>query len=205
MGSLGCVGIRRTGDARSRARLKGSWILPALASNRLTVYGCAALIAFLPVATAIAATPASARDSSERILIARARSQPDTIRDELSRAFSATASTRSERERSAHLLRARRLARAYAHAWADSFFVRQVARFESSPASQKQRILIDSLRRAGITAMGSTGVPTAMALWRESLKRANALGEPAAIAPALLSIGAGFYRLGQLEDRKSVV
>jgi CHAT domain-containing protein/Tfp pilus assembly protein PilF len=63
-------------------------------------------------------------------------------------------------------------------------------------------VVADSLRKAGNTAMGSEGVPAAMRLWRESLRHARWLGDPAAIAPGLLSIGAGFYRLGQLDSAK---
>src|SRR5688572_8654973 len=136
-----------------------------------------------------------------RILIADAREQPDSVREALSREFAATASARSDRQRLVHLRRARLLANAYAHAWADSFFVRQVSRFASSgPAQRAERVAVDSLRRAGNTAMGNEGVPTAMTLWRESFRRARLLGDSAAIAPAMLSLGAGFYRLAQLDS-----
>lgn len=142
-----------------------------------------------------------ASNPADKILVAQAREQPDSVREALTRAFGATASATSGRQRTVHMLRARRLADAYAHAWADSFFVRQVARFESaSPAQRSERVVTDSLRRAGNAAMGAEGVPAAMTLWRESLRRARSLDDPAAIAPGLLSIGAGFYRLAQFDS-----
>ncbi|HMI54776.1 MAG TPA: tetratricopeptide repeat protein, partial [Gemmatimonadaceae bacterium] len=93
------------------------------------------------------------------------------------------------------------MADAYAEAWSDYFFARQVTRFQaSSPDQRKQRVAADSLRRAGNTAMGAEGVPAAMTLWRESLRRARVLGDSAPIALGLLSIGAGFYRLAEFDS-----
>src|SRR4029078_11389470 len=96
------------------------------------------------------------------------------------------------------------LADAYALAWKDSFLIREVARFESlPPARRKVRVLADSLRLAGNAALARDGVPSAMALWRESLRRAIILNDPAAIAPSLVALGAGFYRTEKYDSATS--
>ena len=142
----------------------------------------------------------SAHNRSDSALIAQARLQPDSLRAALSRTFAAAASA-TDRGRSAQLLRARGLAGAYAIVWKDSFLVRQVARFEAlPPAQRKMRVLADSLRLAGNVALGREGAPRAMILWRESLRRGIALNDAAAIAPALVAIGAGFYREGRFDS-----
>jgi CHAT domain-containing protein len=128
-------------------------------------------------------------------MLAQAREQPDSLRASLSRSFVAATLAANERELTAALRRARSLASAYASAWNDSFLVRQVVRFESlPPARRKVRVLADSLRLAGNAALTRDGVPSAMALWRESLRRAISLNDSAAIAPSLVALGAGFYR-----------
>jgi CHAT domain-containing protein/Tfp pilus assembly protein PilF len=134
-------------------------------------------------------------------LVLQARAQPDSLRAALSRSFAAAALSANERDRSAQLLRAHSLANAYATAWNDSFFVRQVARFEAlQPSQRKTRVFADSLRLAGNAALGREGVPKAMTLWRESLRRAVLINDPAAIAPSLIAIGAGFYRNQQFDS-----
>lgn len=146
------------------------------------------------------ATGQGAPNSSPDALIAQAKEQPDSVREALAREFSAIASP-FPGQRAAHLVRARRIADAYMRAWGDSFFVREVTRFESlSSAQRSERVFADSLRRTGNAAMGEEGIPAAMKLWRESLRRESSLGVAAAIAPALLSIGAGFYRLAQFDS-----
>jgi len=163
--------------------------------------GCVLGSAMLSLVSPAATAPREAVSAGDTIAVARARQQPDSVREALFTAFAATVSSDTERDRSTHLLRARRLAASYAVAWADSFFVRQVARFEAlSPRQRAKRVLIDSLRRAGNAAMTDEGIPAAMALWRESVRHALSLADPAAIAPGLLSIGAGFYRLEQLDS-----
>ena len=66
-------------------------------------------------------------------------------------------------------------------------------------------MLADSLRLAGNMAMGAEGVPAAMLLWRESLRHAAAIGDQAVVAPSTLSVGAGFYRLGQSDSAMDYV
>lgn len=140
-------------------------------------------------------------EPSQKGLIAQAKAQPDTIREELRKSLTAMVSARSDGERAAHLLRARQVAEAYRQVWGDQFLVNEVRRFASASALQRhQRVISDSLRIAGNAAMGAQGIPAAMILWRASLRHARTLQDPAAIAPALLSIGAGFYRLDQLDS-----
>lgn len=143
----------------------------------------------------------NALEAADRLLIAQAKDQADSIREALARTFSEISSSRTTKERTEHLRLARRLARAYAYAWNDQFHVRQVTRFESATlAQQRARVFADSLRKAGNEAMGSAGIPSAMKLWLEGLLRAKSLGDPAAIAPAMLSVGAGFYRMTELDS-----
>jgi CHAT domain-containing protein/tetratricopeptide (TPR) repeat protein len=139
-----------------------------------------------------------APDRSERERAAR--EQPDSIRDDLARALRlAAASTPSAA--APHLAHARSLADAYAVAWADSFLVQQVARFEEAPpAGRRDMAAADSLLRAARVVFGQEGVPAAMRLWRESLRRATAAGDPAARAASLANLGAGFYETGDWDS-----
>jgi len=135
---------------------------------------------------------------SDSALIARVRDRPDDLRDALRRLFSLAAADSQPAER---LAVAGRLARAYAVAWRDSFFVRRVARFESwSSPERREKVTADSLRLAGNDALGRSGVDAAMRLWRESLRRCVGLGDSAGMGAALGNIGAGFYRSGDLDS-----
>src|SRR6476469_6841165 len=100
--------------------------------------------------------PRPVTSHADAALIAKARQYPDTVRDSISRAFASIASANAPRERDASLLRAQHLADAYAQAWSDSFFVRQVSRFAKlSRADQRSKVIADSLRLAGVAAIGS--------------------------------------------------
>lgn len=135
---------------------------------------------------------------SESVLIARVRERPDDVRDVLRRFFSQAVSDTRPAEA---LTAADRLARAYAVAWCDSFFLRRVARFESwSPSERREKIGADSLRLAGNDALGRSGVGAALHLWRESLRRYAGLNDSAGRGAALGNIGAGFYRSGDLDS-----
>ncbi|HTI06011.1 MAG TPA: CHAT domain-containing tetratricopeptide repeat protein [Gemmatimonadales bacterium] len=126
-------------------------------------------------------------------LIARAHDQPDSVRESI-RALVA----------SSQLADAQTLARAYALAWRDSFFVREVARFTAWPADTRRvKIAADSLRRAGNAALGRQGVGAAMRAWRESLRRCETIGDSAGMGAALGNIGAGFYQSGELDSAAS--
>ena len=140
----------------------------------------------------------------DSVLVNQARQQADSTRAAISRAFSVVASSTSDRERTLQLSRARSFAAAYATAWKDSFLLSEVTRFERwSRPHQNARVRSDSLKRAGVTALAKEGVPRAMQLWRESLRNAVSINDPSSIAPALLSIGVGHYRDGQLDSADS--
>ena len=127
--------------------------------------------------------------------------EPDTLRDALTRTLSAIARASNESERNLQLRRAHQIAEAYSIAWKDSFFVRQVREFEARPLKERiEHVVADSMRLAGIAALARDGVPSAMKLWRESLRRATGIGDRAAIAPTLVAIGAGFYRTHQVDS-----
>jgi CHAT domain-containing protein/tetratricopeptide (TPR) repeat protein len=155
-----------------------------------------------PSAAAVQAL--TARPGTDAQLITIAREQSDTLREALAQTLRAAALQRSPAEKVATLNSARRLARAYAIAWRDPFFVRQITRFEqASPARQRAKLAADSLRKAGNVALGQRGVPAAMRLWRASLQMATAAGDSAAQAAALGNVGAGFYRAGKLDSAET--
>jgi CHAT domain-containing protein/Tfp pilus assembly protein PilF len=138
-----------------------------------------------------------ARDGPDSALVERTRRHPDDARDALRRLLADAAG-------GAPLIPAERLASAYAVAWRDSFFVRQVARFGSlSPPQRAAKVSADSLRLAGNAALGSAGIDAAMRAWRESLRRFGTLSDSAGIAAALGNIGAGFYRSEALDSAEA--
>ncbi|HEX5631794.1 MAG TPA: tetratricopeptide repeat protein, partial [Gemmatimonadales bacterium] len=99
---------------------------------------------------------------------------------------------------------ANRLAGAMAIALGDSFPLRQVMRYAAwTPAERGAKVAIDSIRFAGNAALGRDGFETALRAWRESARRAEALGDTAGMAAALGNIGAGFYAEGMLDSAAS--
>jgi CHAT domain-containing protein len=134
-------------------------------------------------------------------LVSAARAQPDSLRAALARTLALAASPADDVGRATELRIARRLAAAWGRAWADPFFLREVARFEAwAPARRAGKVAADSLRRAGIIAYGRHGAPAAMKLWRASLDRALAARDSAGIAASLVTVGAGFYYEGQADS-----
>ena len=130
-----------------------------------------------------------------------ASQHPDSLRDAITHAFSLAASASSTQEQSRQIEAARRLANKYSATWSDSFFIRQVDRFSRAlPVARRLSVLADSLRRAGNLAMQSEGIPKAMSLWRESMRAAQRAGDQWAMIPIRVSIGGGFYRLGDLDS-----
>ncbi|HEV8398308.1 MAG TPA: CHAT domain-containing protein [Gemmatimonadales bacterium] len=138
-----------------------------------------------------------ARDGADSALIRRTLSHPDDARDALRRLL-------ADAGGEAPLAPAERLADAYAIAWGDSFFVRQVSRFRAlSPSDRRAKIVADSLRLAGNAALGSSGIDAAMRIWRESLGRFERLADTAGMGAALGNLGVGFYR-AELYDSADV-
>jgi CHAT domain-containing protein len=157
----------------------------------------AILVAF-PVLAAAAQAPqhvdsirALARDGPDSVLIERVRQWNDDARRVLSQLRGAAGRGGDSAERA--LIAAERLAGAYAGAWQDSFFVRQIARFRSlSPADRQATLAADSIYLAGKAAL-RTGADAALQAWRESHRRYEALADTAGIASVLTAMGAGFH------------
>lgn len=142
----------------------------------------------------------AADQGDENGIVAAAREQPDTVREALARTFALATQTSTDEARAAEFAIARRLAAAYAAAWDDPFFVRQVASFEAwSPAQRRAKVEADSLRRAGIEALGREGLSAARVLWRAALDRTPRVDHAGRTA-ALSSVGAGFYLAGALDS-----
>lgn len=132
----------------------------------------------------------------ESALIIEARARPLATREALSDAL-----TQSVKGEAGALSIARRLADAYAHAWADSFLVREVNRFATWPTARRMaKVWADSVRRAGIAAYGRDGPRAAIRVWRRALSRSAAIGDSAGMAAARGNIGAGFWREGRLDS-----
>ena len=132
----------------------------------------------------------------ESALIVEARARPLVARDALTDALKQSVEGSAE-----SLATARRLAAAYAVAWADSFLVREVARFGGWPASRRTgKVWVDSVRRAGIAAYGRDGPRAAIRVWRSALSKAIAINDSAGIGAVLGNIGAGLWREGQLDS-----
>ncbi len=137
--------------------------------------------------------------TSEQVT-AEVRARPDESRIEIEQQLS-LATTGTDAIRQERLARAGALAQAYATVWHDSVPLRTVVRFSSWPIERRvERMLADSIRRQGNAALGSDGFPAALSLWRESLRHAMAAGDSAAIAAALVNIGSGYYRVGELDS-----
>src|SRR6266576_6882324 len=105
-------------------------------------------------------------------LVVAVRGRPLAVRDAV-----------NESLRRGDLDAAGKVAAAYAVAWRDSFFVREVARFAAWPAARRSvKVAVDSMRRAGIKAFGGDGPHAAVVLWRRALSRATANGDSAGMA-----------------------
>jgi len=96
---------------------------------------------------------------------------------------------------------ARRLAAAHASAWSDPFLSRQVELFEArSPEWRRDKLVADSLRRAGAATFRESGTRLAIEIWRESLHLSSALGDTAAMGAAAQNLGAAFLEEGALDS-----
>jgi len=103
--------------------------------------------------------------------------------------------------RASHLAAAHRLALAYADAWSDSFYVRQLSCFEAwSPRQRLTKVAADSLRIAGNAALGTSGAAAALRAWRESYRLARSIGDSAGQGSALGNIAVAWYRDGSLDS-----
>jgi CHAT domain-containing protein/predicted negative regulator of RcsB-dependent stress response len=102
------------------------------------------------------------------------------------------------------LAKAARLAAAYAVAWSDSFYVRQLARLRALSIEDRHSTLTaDTLLQVGEIEVQRSGPQTAMRAWRESLRRFEALHDTAGIAASLGSLAKGFAYLEQLDTAEA--
>ena len=132
----------------------------------------------------------------ESALVVEVRTRPLSARDALTEALALSVKGSDE-----SLTVARRLADAYAAAWADSFLIREVDRFaRSSGGRRSSKVWVDSVRRAGIAAYGRDGPSAAIRIWRRALSRAVAIQDSAGIGAVLGNIGAGLWREGRLDS-----
>ncbi|HEU5183430.1 MAG TPA: CHAT domain-containing protein [Gemmatimonadaceae bacterium] len=132
----------------------------------------------------------------ESALVVEVRARPLPARDALTEALALSVKGSDDA-----LTAARRLANAYAAAWADSFLVREVDHFARSSAGRRAgKVWVDSVRRAGIAAYGRDGPRTAIKIWRRALSRAVAIRDSAGIGAVLGNIGAGLWREGRLDS-----
>jgi CHAT domain-containing protein/tetratricopeptide (TPR) repeat protein len=155
----------------------------------------------LQTSTSGTASRESAQKKIDSLPVTSARQQPDSARAAITRLLALAVSQTTDSLRAKNLTAARDIARAYATAWQDTFLTRQVAVFERWSSGQRAtHVAADSIRRAGNEALGRTGVPSAMRLWRLSLRLAVTLGDSAGQAAALGNVGAGFYRAGTLDS-----
>ncbi len=132
---------------------------------------------------------AQGRSGSELVLETRARPYEvrEAVAEGMARAVRFPASATTE------LAATRRLAVAYALAWRDSFFLREVDRFAAWPGERRAaKVRADSVRRAGVSAYSRDGPQAAIALWRRALAGSMAIGDSAGVAAVLGNIGAGF-------------
>ncbi|MGH2349418.1 MAG: hypothetical protein ACRDFT_08145, partial [bacterium] len=152
-----------------------------------------ALAASLAQNPAVDELRALARGAPESVLIERARKQPDDVGGALRELL--VSAVAGDSAAVAALTAAERLAGAFTVAWRDSFLLRQVGRFRSlSPADRRGTIEADSVWRAGVRAFGQVGTDAAMLIWRESLRRFEALADTSGMARALGALGIAFHR-----------
>jgi CHAT domain-containing protein len=132
----------------------------------------------------------------ESALVVEVRARPLVTRDAMTEGLALSVKGSEEALRAA-----RRLADAYAVAWADSFLVREVNRFSRAPRVRRAgKVWVDSARRAGIAAYGRDGPNAAIRIWRQALARAVAIDDSAGMAAVLGNIGAGLWREGRLDS-----
>jgi CHAT domain-containing protein len=149
----------------------------------------------------VAIEPYVSRSASDSALVVIAMHEPDSLRAAITHARADAAGASAEPGRSASLVFAARLARGYASAWSDSFFVREVGRFVGAPIAWRRNwVIADSTRRAGTATASSVGVPAGMKLWRRSARQFRLLHDTAGLAAATGNLGAGYYLQGDLDS-----
>jgi CHAT domain-containing protein/predicted negative regulator of RcsB-dependent stress response len=129
--------------------------------------------------------------ASDSVLIQRAKRDPAEVRAAIAQLRLPASAGDSTSHRA--LVNARRLAAAYAIAWNDSFYARQVARFAGlSIADRRATVMADSISLVGEVAVQRSGVAAAMPAWREGLRRYEELHDSAGVAESLGRLSRGF-------------
>ncbi len=156
----------------------------------------AAIIALLQTADPVERLMWLAETAPHETLVDEARQHPEQARRAFHDLLRASVAEPSDA--------AGRLAAAYAEAWTDAFLVRRYNRFRAwSERERRESLAADSLRLAGNRAYMEQGVEPALALWRESLERHEALDDTVGVARSLGNIGAAFYALGDLDGSRT--
>ena len=172
--------------------------------NALAVLSLLAALAHAQVVGGPERLRVLARDGPQAVLIQEVQDHPDDVRDALRQLLAMAAAMTVDSAATLPLAAADRLAAAYAGAWHDPFLIRQVSRFRRwPPADRRRKVMADSLRLAGNDALGRDGVVVAVRLWRESVRRAAAIGDTSAMAAALGNIGRGFYEESELDSAEA--
>lgn len=128
---------------------------------------------------------------SEAALVIETRARPADVREAVAEGMARAARTPAAAP--VELATARRLAVAYAAAWRDSFFVREVDRFAGWPANRRDvKVRADSVRRAGIAVYGRDGPRAAITVWQVARRSFVAIGDSAGAAATMGNIGAAF-------------
>src|SRR5689334_12920997 len=170
------------------------------------MFGAALALCVLQAAQQSAATDSLrvfGEPSDSAALATAVRRRPDDAREALRRLLARAAASPPDSVQAARLASAMRLARTYAYVWRDSFPMRQVADFTRwRPERRAAKVVVDSLRRAGVAASREAGIAAAQRLWRSSLRRARAIDDSASEAAALGNIGAGYYMASQSDSAR---
>src|SRR5947207_3053820 len=149
----------------------------------VVAFGCLLTVLQSPASDSLRLLAARLPPSS---LVLEVRGRPLAVRDAV-----------NESLRRGEVDAAGKIATGYAVAWRDSFLVREVARFVAWPSARRvAKVVVDSLRRAGIKAFGADGPRAAVVLWRRALARATANGDSAGMAALLGNIGSGLLEDG---------
>ncbi len=94
-----------------------------------------------------------------------------------------------------------RIASAYASAWTDSFPLANLNRFARFDRTRRlAKVVADSLRLGGNAAYASKGPTAAIARWRDAFRQSRAIPDSGGMAGALGNIGAGYYRLMEIDS-----
>ena len=144
---------------------------------------------------------ALAERGERQTLAEEVRSLPDEAQMALQELLRASVHAPMSSDRLDPMTAAEMLARVYAEVWTDEFLLREVGRFQSWTAAEREtKLRADSLRRAGRDAYWRSGIEAGLALWRRSLDASTSIGDSSGVGRALGNIGAAHYSGGQLDS-----